>query len=463
MCSHCRKRLCLLLALTGLLVCTLPAWSGEYLVFTRGAGSPGVKMSARSALDAAAGGTVLKEYGHLEAFKAELDDDQAEALRQREGLVLVPADLTLHAASTAAGHGTQVAGVLGGKTVGVCPYVEMVPVRIADSSGYIRSLTWVTDAAEDLVSLATGALADRNIVVNFSYSTDTYTTGSTGQQSEAAAMASFFEELLAALSAPGNIFFVTASGNSYDDLDRSDLVSYPACSSADMMVSAAAHDEDLVMSDFSNTGSTVVDLAAPGEDMYTADLDGVYVTVDGTSFAAPFTAGTAAYLWADDPGMTPAELKERLTGIVDTGTTMDVITGGVLSPDMAFELEAGPDVTGDLEAASQAWHLDEVREMRNHPESFDFESVVCFVWDTGADLDHQELDGRLTLTYAEDYTGAGDLDPSSEVFTPDDPGDDDDDDDPVLSPGGGGGCGIVKNLSPLIVILVIPYFLLSKH
>lgn len=463
MVCDCRKRLCLLLALTGLLVFALPAWSAEYLVFTRGAGAPDGKLSARSALNAAAGGTVLKEYGHLKAFKAELDEDQAAALRERTGLVLVPADLKLYAAdATKAGHGTQVAGVLGGRTAGVCPYVEMVPMRIADKSGLVQDLSWITDAADRLVELAQGPLAGKNLIVNFSYSTETYDLDYSRDRAEAAEMESFFEELLASLSAPGNIFFVGASGNEYDDLDRTDLESYPACSSADMMVSAAAHDSGLVMSDFSNTGSTVVDLAAPGEDMYTADLNGSYVIVDGTSFAAPFTAGTAAYLWADDPGMTPGELKSRLEGIVDTGTDMDVITGGVLSPDMAFELEAGPEVSGDLEAAAQAWHLDEVREMRNHPEAFDFDSVVCFVWDTGVDLDHEELEGRLGLTYAQDFTGRDSIDPSAEILIPDDPGDDDDDDDPLLSPGGGGGCGVVKDLSPFIVILVLPYFLLSK-
>lgn len=443
------------LTVATLLALCLPAWATEYLVFTRGAETAGKKLSARSALEAAGGGTVLKEYGHIRAFKAELDERQAASLRRRPGLIVIPTDQKLYpAASSMAAHGTQVVGVVAGSHTGVCPDVGVIPFRIADVNGNVENLSWLTDASDRIVQLAGAELAGKKIVVNFSYSTDTYNTDRSWERDKAEEMEAFFQSLLAELAAPGNIFFVGAAGNSGDDLDPANLVSYPACSSADLLVSTAAHDDGYSLASFSNSGSTLVDVATPGEDIYTTELGGGNVTMDGTSFAAPFVSGVAAYLWADDPSLTAPEMKARLMGITDGTYPMDVITGGVLSPDMAFELSVSPALSGDLAPAPQAWHLDEVREMRNHHESFDFSDVVCVIWDTGVDTDHPDLADHLSLDLAEDFTGKGNIDPSGEVLIGDDDGE--------LSPGSG-GCGVARIAFPWLALMLLPYFLLSKH
>jgi hypothetical protein len=58
-----------------------------------------------------------------------------------------------------------------------------------------------------------------------------------------------------------------------------------------------------------------------------------YVTIDGTSFAAPHVAGTAALLLARRPWLTTAELRETILGNVEPAAALEgrTVTGGRLS------------------------------------------------------------------------------------------------------------------------------------
>lgn len=58
----------------------------------------------------------------------------------------------------------------------------------------------------------------------------------------------------------------------------------------------------------SNYGS-LVDIAAPAEDVYSLDRNGNVSPESGTSFAAPFVTGVAGLLLSFDPRLTPADLK----------------------------------------------------------------------------------------------------------------------------------------------------------
>lgn len=53
---------------------------------------------------------------------------------------------------------------------------------------------------------------------------------------------------------------------------------------------------------------------APGEQLCTTELDGGYTAVTGTSFAAPLVSGAAAAMLAQNPGLSPAELRRTLVG-----------------------------------------------------------------------------------------------------------------------------------------------------
>ena len=62
---------------------------------------------------------------------------------------------------------------------------------------------------------------------------------------------------------------------------------------------------------FSNYGS-VVDVTAPGAQIYSAWKDGGYSTADGTSMASPHAAGVVALMLEAEPGLAPSEVAALL-------------------------------------------------------------------------------------------------------------------------------------------------------
>lgn len=65
-----------------------------------------------------------------------------------------------------------------------------------------------------------------------------------------------------------------------------------------------------IVGDFSNYAMLNVDVFAPGVDIYSTLPDNTYGSYDGTSMAAPVTAGVAALVWSYYPQLTAIELKE---------------------------------------------------------------------------------------------------------------------------------------------------------
>lgn len=65
------------------------------------------------------------------------------------------------------------------------------------------------------------------------------------------------------------------------------------------------------ISDYSNIGETV-DILAPGDYLRLKKYDGGYEEKQGTSFAAPLVAGTAAMMWTANPDMSGAEIKNLM-------------------------------------------------------------------------------------------------------------------------------------------------------
>jgi subtilisin family serine protease len=200
------------------------------------------------------------------------------------------------------GHGTHVAGTVGGATYGVAKRVSLVAVRVFDCSGsgsisgVIAGVDWVT--------------ADRKLpaVANMSLG------GATSTALDAAVTNSI----------ASGITYVVSAGNSNAN----------ACNVSPARVAGAvtvgATTSTDVRASYSNWGSCL-DLFAPGSSVVSSWLtsDTATTTLSGTSMAAPHVSGVAALYLAAEPALTPQQVATRL---INDATLNKVSSRGTNSP-----------------------------------------------------------------------------------------------------------------------------------
>jgi len=237
------------------------------------------------------------------------------------------------------GHGTHVAGTIGAQgdngvgAVGVAWNPQILACKFLDSNGN------GTDAAAiACFDYLIEQKVDRGVNIRIA-------NNSWGSARDLSAP--FPQALKDAIDEAGEagIINVFAAGNfaANGDVAPFDPANFGSAS----IVSVAASDEYDARAGFSNYGSTSVDLAAPGANIFSTYFDG-YAYSSGTSMAAPHVSGTLALMVSQNPSLTVAALKSRLLGSVDllppwAGHT---VTGGRLnafSAVMAATEAPGPD------------------------------------------------------------------------------------------------------------------------
>ncbi|MBC8309483.1 MAG: S8 family serine peptidase [Phycisphaerales bacterium] len=148
------------------------------------------------------------------------------------------------------------------------------------------------------------------------------------------------------------VFHVAAAGN-----DGSTTIGWP--SSLDSVISVAAMSSNGTLASFSTHGNGLF-ISAPGESIRTTDRSGGdgygsgnTTTIDGTSFASPYTAGVAALILSVDPTLSPDELENVLSSTaVDYGSGgYDTTFGhGFVNAKAALDaVDGGTSCTGDLD------------------------------------------------------------------------------------------------------------------
>lgn len=195
------------------------------------------------------------------------------------------------------GHGTHVAGILGGEKHGVAKNVTLHPVRVLDCQGrgtlsmVIAGIDWLTQRMIE---------SPHPAVANLSLQT------SPSQILDNAVKASI----------ASGVTYVVAAGNSADS-----ACDYSPGRVPEALTVGAANASDQIIA-ISSRGECV-DLYAPGESIVSSfnrdDTD--TLTMSGTSMAAPHVAGAIANLLAQAPFGTPAQLGEAL--LADAGSLAD--------------------------------------------------------------------------------------------------------------------------------------------
>lgn len=183
------------------------------------------------------------------------------------------------------GHGTHVAGTIGGSTYGVAKNVNLVPIRILGcdgsgaSSNVIAGLDWILKNGK------------KPAVVNMSLGGDASTS-----------LDSAVENLF-----DNGYVMVVAAGNSNTD----------ACSASPARVSkaltVAATDNTDTRASYSNYGSCV-DIFAPGSQINSSWIGSNTATnvLNGTSMATPHVAGVVAEMLQSTPTAAPQTISTNL-------------------------------------------------------------------------------------------------------------------------------------------------------
>jgi subtilisin family serine protease len=183
------------------------------------------------------------------------------------------------------GHGTHVAGTIGGATYGVAKEIGLVGVRVLDcagegsESGLIAAIDWVT------------ANAVKPAVVNVSVS------GGASTAVDAAVNASI----------AAGLTYAVAAGNDWDNACDYSPARVPNA------ITVGATDEVDFRTSFSNYGSCL-DLHAPGHHIPSsvAGSDTAVAKYSGTSMSSAFVAGAAALALSANPAWTPTEVRNYL-------------------------------------------------------------------------------------------------------------------------------------------------------
>ena len=253
------------------------------------------------------------------------------------------------------GHGTHVAGIIagsgfdsGGARMGIAPGVRLTVVKVLDDQGNGR----ISDVIAAFDYILTNS-AELNIrVVNLSVATGVYESYTTDPLTLAAKR--LVDAGIVVVTAAGNLGRTAAGLNAYGGITAPGNAPWVLTVGASNHMGSPARDDDQ-MAAFSSRGPTAVDigakpdLVAPGvgiESLSNQDstfyrvlspylLDGTvptgyrpYLSLTGTSMAAPVVTGTIALMLQANPSLTPNAVKALLQYTAEVYPNYDPLTQG---------------------------------------------------------------------------------------------------------------------------------------
>jgi subtilisin family serine protease len=282
------------------------------------------------------------------------------------------------------GHGTHVAGTVGGTRYGVAKGVTLHAIRVFDCnaygtySGIIAAIDWLNQ------NRVLPAVANMSI--------------------EGSASTALNDAIQNSINA--GVTYTVAAGN-----EANDACNYSPAS-APQALTAGATDESDARATYSDFG-TCVDIFAPGTSItsayYTSDV--ALATGTGTSSASPHVAGAAALYLETHPAASPAEVAQALTSNATSGVLTGIGTG---SPNLLLYTQWSggssppppppPPATDSPPYASYTYSCPRGQCSFDASASTDDHGIVSYSWSFG--------DGSATVTasspsVAHQYTARG--------------------------------------------------------
>ncbi|MBP9837251.1 MAG: S8 family serine peptidase [Proteobacteria bacterium] len=217
------------------------------------------------------------------------------------------------------GHGTHVSGSIGAVgnnsrgVVGVNWETRIIPVKFLSEndgtlSGEVKGIDYIVNLKKN---------KGVNVVaINASFGGSDYSDVE-------------FNAIKRARDA--GILLIVAAGN--DGSNNDQIADYPSNYNSDNIVVVASVNRYGQLSDFSNYGRTNVELAAPGEDIYSTVPNSSYDTYSGTSMAAPHVTGAVALLASYQSNLNYSQLKDKIVSSTTPLSSLSnkVSSGGMLN------------------------------------------------------------------------------------------------------------------------------------
>src|SRR5215218_5815668 len=212
------------------------------------------------------------------------------------------------------GHGTHVAGIAAATAgngqfgEGVSPNSKILAIKVLSSS----NLSFDFDVVQGLAYARTAKTTPETKVINTSLCADFDGNAPEGPQ--------VLRDEVAAIKAAGKIL-VASAGNSNSSATSypEGFCTYPGSDPNTALRVTATNEQDCrtLFSNFSPASNpTFYNIAAPGMHIFPSTSNGSFLSLNGTSFAAPMVAGAAALVWGKTPSLTRDQVINKL---VSTG------------------------------------------------------------------------------------------------------------------------------------------------
>lgn len=194
------------------------------------------------------------------------------------------------------GHGTHCAGIIGatglvdGGIIGLSPEVSLMPLRFLGEDG--------SGSLEDGIKAIDYAIEKNAQVISASW-------GATVPRSQA-------QPLIEAVKRADDkgVIFIAAAANDGKNNDVTEV--FPANANTPNSITVAASNSADAKPSWSNYGKATVHLASPGDAIMSTLPGNKYGNLSGTSMATPLVSGLVAFLKAQDPSLTGAQVRALL-------------------------------------------------------------------------------------------------------------------------------------------------------